>query len=375
MQKSNIRTNSVVFVLLFILVTFCLAVPAFAQDNKASNVVRAPSGFPSLVSSVRLDKEMDFCGEVVPLDIPNVRERLEKELLLNLWNRAQILLYLKRAGKYFPYMEAQLKARNMPDDLKYLAVIESALKPHAGSNRGAVGYWQFIRATGKRYGLRVDGSIDERRNLFTSTRAALEYLSDLHKMFDSWSLAAAGYNMGEQGLKKRIRAQGVSEYHLLHLPRETQAYVFRAIAVKHIMSAPSKFGFHMTSGDYWEQPEFERVKAACKYAVPVKAVADAARTHLKAIKDLNPQLLSSNLPAGTHRLLVPKGGGEGFEDRFAKLVAKSKPTAPTVYVVRKGDNLSTIAKKLRVPLNALLKRNKLSKKSNIHPGQRLKIPR
>lgn len=350
------------------------ALPAAATLHKASEVVRAPAGFPSLVSGSRVEGPVDFCGEPVPLGEPDVRQRLEKELLLVLWNRAQMLLYLKRSGKYFPYIEAQLKARGMPDDIKYLAVIESALKPHSGSRRGAVGFWQFIRPTARRYGLRVDGFIDERRSLYTSTRAALDYLSDLHDMFSSWSLAAAAYNMGEDGLKKRIRAQGVEEYHRLHLPRETQAYVFRAMAVRRVMQNPARYGFHMTAGDYWRPDEFERVRAACPHGVPLRAVADAARTWFKVIKDLNPQLLGDELPRGTHELLVPPGSGKGFSALFAAQVAKHKPKVKT-YVVRRGDTLLGIARKFKVSLDSLLKRNKLGRSSTIHPGQRLTIPR
>ncbi len=357
-----------------VLVLLAVSAPATAKRQKASEVVRAPAGFPSLVSSVRLERTLEFCGEPVPLDIPDVRERLEKELLLNLWDRAQMLLYLKRSGKYFPYIQAQLKARNLPDDLKYLAVIESALKPHAGSNRGAVGYWQFIRPTARSYGLRVDRVIDERRNIFTSTRAALDYLTDLHELFDSWALAAAGYNMGEHGLKKRMRAQGVKDYYRLHLPRETQAYLFRALAVKLVMSNPSRYGFNMISDDYYKPASFDRVTVASSHAIPLRAVAEASGTYFKVIKDLNTQVMADELPSGSYQLLVPKGGGEGFKGRFAELAAKYKPKS-TIYVIRKGDNLIAIARRFKVSLNRLLSSNKLSRKSKIHPGQKLAIPR
>ncbi|MBU1248469.1 MAG: transglycosylase SLT domain-containing protein [Proteobacteria bacterium] len=348
--------------------------PVFAITAKASNIERAPARFPSLVTSLRLDSPPDFCGEVVPMDNPDVRERLEKELLLNLWDRAQMLLYIKRSGRYFPYIEAQLKARGMPDDLKYLAVIESALKPHAGSRSGAMGYWQFIRPTALRYGLRVDSSIDERRNIFTSTTAALEYLADLQGMFDSWSLAAAAYNMGEQGLKKRIRTQGVEDFHRLYLPLETQAYVFRAIAVKEIMANPERYGLLLEEADYYTPPRFDRVMVNCPYPVPVRVVADASGTYFKVIKDLNPQVQGDDLPKGVLELLVPEGGGVGFGERFAEAVAKLKPQV-TSYVVRSGDNLTAIARRLKVSLSTLLNMNGLTVQSNIHPGQRLIIPR
>ena len=136
------------------------------------------SRFPSLISSIRIDAPLDFCGEAVPLDNPEVRERLEKELLLTLWNRSQVILWLKRSGRYFPHIEKVLKENHAPDDLKYVPVIESALRPHAVSSKRAVGFWQFIRATGRKYDLKINTSIDERRNVFASTRAAAFRLWD-----------------------------------------------------------------------------------------------------------------------------------------------------------------------------------------------------
>ncbi|MBW2174132.1 MAG: lytic transglycosylase domain-containing protein, partial [Deltaproteobacteria bacterium] len=140
---------------------------------------------------------MEFCGEQVPLEIQEVRERLEKEVLLSAWNRPQVILWLKRVPRYFPHIEEMLEESKMPDDLKYLPVVESAFLPHARSNKKAVGFWQFMSATGRKYGLVVNRQVDERRNFFASTRAALKYLKELHSIFGSWTLAVAAYNMGE----------------------------------------------------------------------------------------------------------------------------------------------------------------------------------
>ncbi|MFC1489377.1 lytic transglycosylase domain-containing protein, partial [Thermodesulfobacteriota bacterium] len=176
------------------------------------------SQFPSLISSIRIDAPLDFCGEKVPLDNPEVRERLEKELLLTLWNRSQVILWLKRASRYFPHMEKVLKENHAPDDLKYVPVIESSLRPHAVSPKQAVGFWQFLKSTGRRYDLTITANIDERRNVFASTRAAVKYFKDLYELLGSWTLSAAAYNMGEKGLQAEILTQKNSHYYHLYLP-------------------------------------------------------------------------------------------------------------------------------------------------------------
>ena len=198
-----------------------------------------------------------------------------------LWDRAQVILWLKRTGRYFPHIENVLKAASMPDDLKYIAVIESALKPQAGSSRGARGVWQFIASTGRNYGRTVDRYIDERRNFYLSTRAAARYLRELNTMFDSWTLACVAYNMGEQGLQKRIKHQEVKDYYHLHLPRETMRYILRAIAAKLIMSDPARYGFNLQPGDYYSPRKFDRLRLKTKWSTPITIIAKSAGTYFK----------------------------------------------------------------------------------------------
>ncbi len=162
---------------------------------------------PSLISSVRIEGPLDFCGESVELDNRNVRERLEKELLLTLWGRPQVVLWIKRSNRYFPIIEKMLEAHKMPQDLKYIAIAESALRPHARSKKGAVGFWQFLKSSGRKYGLSVNSRKDERRNIFRSTEAAIAYFKYLYDIFGSWTLSAAAYNMGEQGLLSEMMTQ------------------------------------------------------------------------------------------------------------------------------------------------------------------------
>lgn len=333
-----------------------------------------PAGAPTLLESLRHVTKLEFCGEPVPLGIQEVRERLEKELLLILWDRAQVILWIKRANRFMPHMESVLKSKGLPDDLKYLSVIESALRPHAGSHKGAIGFWQFLRTTGRNYNLRIDGNTDERRNVFASTRAAAAYLRALHDLLGSWTLAAAGYNMGEEGLQSEILAQKTRDYYRLYLPLETQRYVFRAIAAKMVMSNPEKYGFHVTPEDLYPPLVFDRVQADCPEETAIQVVAEAAGTHFKQIKDLNPELRGHYLPRGRHTLAVPKGRAKGFSKRFTALrQARQENREQRIYVVQKGDNLTTIADRFNVPMPALYIWNKIRPNGVIHPGDRLVV--
>lgn len=332
-----------------------------------------PSRLPSLIASLRMPETLDFCGEPVPLSDPDVRERLEKELILALWNRPQVILWLKRVGRYFPHVEKILEKSGVPDDFKYMAVAESALLPHIGSSRDAIGFWQFLKPTGRRYGLRIDTHIDQRRNIFHATRAATAFLKELRAKFGSWSLAAAAYNVGERRLETEIQIQKTDNYYQLYLPLETQRYLLKIIAVKLLLSSPEKYGFRLTASDVYPPLAFDKVKLTCSRDTPVERIARAANTHFKAIKDLNPEIRGHFLVKGKHLILLPEGSAAGFDDRFQLLTKLSGDLDQQFYIVRQGDNLSTIAQQFDVPLSALLLWNRLSLRKHIHPGDRLLI--
>jgi len=333
-----------------------------------------PAGVPPLVESIRQLPALDFCGESVPLDDPDVRERMDKELLLSLWDRDQAVLWLKRSTRYFPQIERMLAEAGLPDDLKYIALAESALRPHVGSPKGAIGFWQFLPETGRRYGLTVNDDVDERRNLTASTNAAIAYYRDLYERFGSWSLAATAFNMGEEGLEAEILAQGVRDFYRLYLPLETQRYLFRVLSAKLILTQPETYGFHLQETDFYPPLRFAPVELTTFEETSLAVVAKAAKTDFKRIKDLNPELRGHYLAAGTYTLAVPEEGAAGFQERFRKLheewVSQRKER---VYVVQPGDNLSTIAEKFRVPLPAILIWNRIDISRPIHPGDRLII--
>lgn len=333
-----------------------------------------PASVPSLVSAIRIEGPVNFCGEQVPLHSPEAREKLEKEMLLILWNRPQIILWLKRATRYFPYIEKTLAQHNMPEDLKYIAVVESALLPHAGSSKGAIGYWQFIRSTGRNYGLIIDRDIDERRNFFASTKAAVSYLTELHDLFGSWTLAAAAYNVGEDRVQTEKTNQKVDNYYDFYLPLETQRYIFKIVAAKLIISNPSRYGFHLDADDYYQPISFDRVKLTLPGRTPLHLVAQASGTNFKHIKNLNPEIRGHDLPKGTHIIAVPEGSGKSFHSLFAGLADKWRQEYKMhIYIVKEGDNLTLIAERFDVTLPALMAWNDLSQSSFIHPGEKLII--
>ena len=327
-----------------------------------------------MISSVNITGPLDFCGEPVPLDNPEVRERLEKELLVILWNRPQVILWMKRSGRYMPFIEETLKQNSMPDDLKYLAIIESSLMPHLSSSKGAKGYWQFIEGTGKNYGLKIDADVDERRNFFSSTRAAISYLKKLYTIVGSWTLSAAAYNMGEDGLKAEMLVQNTNNYYFLYLPVETQQYVFRAISVKIILSNPEKYGFKLTKEDLYPPLQFDRIDLVSDQETPVSLVAQAAKTYFKVIKDLNPEIKGHYVAKGKHVILIPRGAAVGFQARYEELLKKwLADRKEHVYVVKKGESLSSLAARFHLPLQALRIWNHLGSNTKIKQGDQIFI--
>jgi len=336
--------------------------------------IETPSDWPSLMASIKITEPIEFCGEPVLVDNQETRERLEKELLLTIWDRPQVALWIKRSPRYLPIIEKMLKENEMPDDLKYVAIAESALRPHVGSPKDAIGFWQFLESTGQKYGLRINEEIDERRNIFASTLAAIRYFKNLHEMLGSWTLAAAAFNMGELGLQTEIVSQKTSDYYQLYLPLETQRYIFRIISAKIILSDPQRFGFRFTEQDLYPPLSFDQIHVECFQDTPIQIVAQAANTYFKVIKDLNPEIRGYFLTAGMHSLLIPKGAAEGFQARFKPLVQQwVAENRERVYVVKEGDNLTSIAQRFNVPLPALMIWNRLDGKKPIHPGDRVVI--
>lgn len=328
--------------------------------------------FSALIAAARIEGPLDYCGEPVPLQDPDVRERMEREMLAVLADPHQVILWIKRSRQALAPIEAALRAERLPQDLKYVAIAESSLRPHAGSSKGAMGYWQFIEPTGRKYGLQVDAEKDERRSLIASTQAAIAYLKALRQLFGSWTLAVAAYNMGENGLRNDISNQNTRDYYRLYLPIETQRYVFRILTAKLILENPAKYGFRLEPEDIYAPVAYERVLLEAGRETPILAVAQAANTDVKMIKDLNPEIRGFRLAPGQHRVLIPKAGAAGFHERLFQLLARAEEGRQEVaYVVKEGDTLSEIAAKHGVSVADVKSWNRLDPKKQIQPGMRL----
>ncbi|MBI4572157.1 MAG: transglycosylase SLT domain-containing protein [candidate division NC10 bacterium] len=316
---------------------------------------------------------LDFAGEAVPLDGWDVRERLEREVLLSLQQRGQIILWLKRAARYFPYIEEALREAGLSDDLKYVAVIESALRPQALSSASAQGIWQFIPATARRYGLRVTASWDERRDPELATRAALAYLTDLHRTFGEWSLALAAYNSGEGRVRSAMARQKVQSYYQLALPRETERYVFRAYAAKLILAEPERYGFRVPDEERYQPPRSDRVQVRVRRRLTVLAIAEAGDSFYREVKLLNPAITGDALLTGNYPINLPEGAGEQFRAR--EIGAPAATSTGTRHRVQCGDTLYAIARRYGVRLADLRRWNPTVAGRAIRPGDVLVIRR
>ncbi|MBQ0770051.1 MAG: lytic transglycosylase domain-containing protein [Bizionia sp.] len=202
------------------------------------------------VYALQVPEKLDFAGEALPLQNPDILERMDRELLVNTYWQSNALLMFKRAKKYFPIIEPILKKNGIPDDFKYLAVIESGLT-NARSPAGASGFWQIMPATAKENGLEVNDNVDERYHLVKATEVACKYLKDSKERLGSWTLAAAAYNAGNYGVSRRLNEQKVEEYYDLLLGEETGRYIFRIVALKEILSNPDTYGFNFRPKDLY----------------------------------------------------------------------------------------------------------------------------
>ncbi|WP_457554096.1 transglycosylase SLT domain-containing protein [Desulfobacula sp.] len=360
---------------IFIAVIFCIPLICFATQPQPLSNEKSRHYFPSLMESIQFKKDIQFCNIKIPIEQQDVKERLEKELLLALWSRPQVILWIKRFARFSPHVEKILKQYNLPLDLKYVPIIESALRPHASSSKGAVGYWQFLKSTGRKYGLRIDSQVDERRNIFKSTHAACKYLKALENKFGSYLLALSAYNMGEYGLTREIKTQNNNNnFFSLYLPLETQRYVFKLICAKLILENKESYGFSLKKSDLYPIFSFDTIHVKSGFQIPIALVAKALDIPFKTIKDYNPELRGYYLEKGDVAILVPKGKAKGFKKKFSlQYKAWEKNYKTKFHTVKNGESLIGIAKKYQISLFSLLKLNNLSVKSMIHPDDRLVI--
>ena len=324
-----------------------------------------------------LPPSISLCNEHIPLENRRVLEMLDREFIIAVHDRAQVYLWLKRSGRYFPYIEDKLTEAGMPDDLKYAAVAESALITNIRSRKKAVGLWQFMSRTARSYGLSTNRTIDERRDFERSTEAAIKYLKHLHDKFGSWTLALAAYNCGDAFLKREIRKQQVRDFYRLRLPPETERYIFRIAAVKIIMENPKRYGFNLPPEQMYTPMWCDTVEVSLRRRLKLSDLCRALDTDFKVLKELNPQIRGYYLPRGHHTIKVPPGFGSKLALALQKLgsgsLRKSEKIFDGYYVVRKGDTLGRIAQRTGVSIATLRSLNEIQG-SIIWAGQKLRLP-
>lgn len=281
----------------------------YSNEHESDTVFQTKFNENYSVYALNLPDNPTFAGEPMPLYLPDIAERLDRELLVNTYWQSQGLLFFKRANKYFPIIEPILKKHGIPEDFKYLPLIESGFE-NVVSPAGATGMWQIMKATGKQYGLEINGEVDERYHLEKSTEVACKLLLDAKEELGSWTLAAASYNMGLNGVKKQLARQQVDDYYDLLLNRETSRYVFRITAIKYIMSNPEGFGFNLRKKDLYSRIPTKTVKVD----TAVTSFPEFARKqgiNYKILKIHNPWLRESYLSnkiGKTYFIEIPKKG-------------------------------------------------------------------
>ena len=280
-----------------------LSLFGFTEDGQTKTAT-APSSIPSPPS---IPAQMSFAGEAVPLQRWEIREQLDRELLHNYYQPGNIYYMLKLSARHFPQIEAQLKANNIPADFKYLCVAESNIQ-NLVSKVGATGFWQFMKSTAPGYKLEVSATVDERYHVARSTEAACVYLKSAYNKFGNWTAAAASYNCGMGGYNERATFQGTTNYYDLVLLDETQRYIFRILAFKHLLSNADSLGFKLPPGSAYE-PIKTRTVEVNKTIPNLSTFANNNGSNYKILKWLNPWLRGRSLtvkPGKTYEIVLPE---------------------------------------------------------------------
>lgn len=252
------------------------------------------------IKAIKLPKNLNLAGERVPIEKNDIKERMDRELLVNTYWQSNGLLLIKRANKYFPILEPLLKKYGLPDDFKFLALAESAFTDET-SSAGAAGIWHFMKRTGKEYGLEINNNVDERYHIEKSTKVAAAYLKKSKERFNSWTLAAAAYNAGNYGIHKQLEKQQVNNYYDALLADETERYVFRIIALKEVISNPKKYGFIIENEDLYTFPKTRTVKVDTVIS-NISLFAKKFGITYKELKIHNPWLRENKLNNASRKL-------------------------------------------------------------------------
>ncbi len=293
-MKTNFFAKLLSVSVVIIAITLVLQLFTYSSEPATQPTENKTKESGYIISSLDIPASINFAGEEVSINRYDIKESFDRELLVNTYWQSQTILFIKRANRYFPVIEPILKEQGVPDDFKYLSLIESGFMPRAISPAGAVGLWQFMRATGREFGLEITKEVDERYHIEKSTIAACKYLKKMYDHYGSWSLAAAAYNAGRTGVNRQLERQNTKCYYDLLLGEETGRYVFRILAVKEILSNPEKYGFFVKNEDLY--PVIKTFDIEIN--TDIKNFATYAQkygTTYKEFKNLNPWLRESYL--------------------------------------------------------------------------------
>ncbi len=297
------------FIIVILYITFTSDLAGCSEVSNAKNSKRDTGLFRNPAYQIPLPEKIFFANEEVPINYFDVRESLDRELQLNTYWHSQTLLILKRANRFFPIIEPILKEKGVPDDFKFLAVAESALAQEISPSK-AVGFWQILEKTGKELGLEVNKEVDERYSIEKSTRAACDFLIKSYNKFGSWTMAAASYNFGSNGIDRQIDRQNNESYYNLVLGEETGRYIYRILAFKVIFENPQKYGFNLSKKDLYPQLKYSTIEIDST----IKSIARFAEhfgTNYKMIKTFNPWMRENYLPNKSrkkYQILIPENG-------------------------------------------------------------------
>ncbi len=265
------------------------------SSTQATHTVYVSPNTPLQIVNPEIPRSVTFAGQTIDLDRIDMYERLDRELTSMVYTHGNTLLLIKRANKYFPLLEPILKQNRVPEDLLYLACIESMLNQRAYSPAKAAGIWQFIPSTARQYGLEVNEWVDERYNIEKETEAACRYLKKAHDMYGNWETAAASYNGGTNRITTELETQLAASAFDLYLVDETSRYMFRILATKLIMENPAKYGFRLTKGQLYQPLEYNMVEVS----TPIEDWPTWAREHgisYSELREANPWIRAKSLP-------------------------------------------------------------------------------
>lgn len=292
-----ILTGAVAGVLLVVILSYTSSTDSLIEktQHKNTDTLKRLGDETTMVKyfAIKLPSMLTFAGEPVPLSDFEVRERLDRELLVNSYWHSNTIQNLKLAHRWFPEIEKTLKENNIPDDFKYIALAESGLR-NVVSPSNAEGVWQFLAETGRGYGLKINGEVDERYNIEKSTLAATKYFQEAFSKFNNWTLAAASYNAGMGGIENSLKNQKVQNYYDLYLNTETSRYIFRILAFKIIFENTQKFGFMLDDEDLY-QPLSYRILDVNTTIANLADYAIQSGTNYKMLKYYNPWLRTNSL--------------------------------------------------------------------------------